>query len=228
MQRFIYFLENVLLTEIEGKVVIFIDEIDNTLKLDFRDDFFAAIRAIYNDRQETPAFNRLTFVLLGVASPADLVADRQRTPFNIGKEIMLSPLEKNKAKPLEEGLENAYPGMGMELLGRVFHWTGGHPYLTRQAFYTMIEKGLTWEQLEQIASSESGPFRSHLHFYLSQLARQPKLVKGLQEIIKTNQLSDENVLYRLSAAGLIKENSLEGVEMRCDLYEQYFSKTLNA
>jgi hypothetical protein len=30
-----------------------------------------------------PEYERLTFVLLGVASPDELIADKQRTPFNI-------------------------------------------------------------------------------------------------------------------------------------------------
>src|SRR5262245_32905711 len=46
-QRFTDFLRNVVLTEISDKVAIFVDEIDTTLTLDFRDDFFATIRAMY-------------------------------------------------------------------------------------------------------------------------------------------------------------------------------------
>lgn len=58
-----------LLEAIAGPVVIFIDEIDTTLKLDFTDDFYAAIRYLYNARAEIPAFRRLSFVLIGVATP---------------------------------------------------------------------------------------------------------------------------------------------------------------
>jgi len=39
------------------------------LSLDFRDGFFAAIRAIYDARASDPVYNRLNFVLLGVATP---------------------------------------------------------------------------------------------------------------------------------------------------------------
>jgi hypothetical protein len=42
VQRFTGFLRDVVLVELEGQVAIFIDEIDTTLSLDFRDDFFAA------------------------------------------------------------------------------------------------------------------------------------------------------------------------------------------
>ena len=84
VQRFSDFLREVILEEITDPIVVFVDEIDSTLKLGFTDDFFAAIRAAYNARSNDPAYERLTFVLLGVARPADLIKDRTRTPYNIG------------------------------------------------------------------------------------------------------------------------------------------------
>src|ERR1044071_947708 len=84
-QRLTLFLERVLLAEVSGKVVIFIDEIDTTLSLPFADDFFAVIRHLYNARVQVPEFRRLSFVLLGVATPNDLIKDPSRTPFNIGQ-----------------------------------------------------------------------------------------------------------------------------------------------
>src|SRR5262249_47238434 len=43
-QRFMSFLEDVVLTEIKGNVVLFLDEIDSVLSLPFSDDFFTTIR----------------------------------------------------------------------------------------------------------------------------------------------------------------------------------------
>jgi hypothetical protein len=119
-QRFTDFLRDVVLTEIQARVVIFIDEIDSTLKCDFRDDFFAAVRAMYNARAEEPCFERLTFVMLGVASPPDLIRDPTRTPFNIGQAIALDEFSLTDAAVLQSGLEQKFPGRG-----------GGHlrPYL---------------------------------------------------------------------------------------------------
>jgi len=84
-QRFNSFLTDVVLREIPERVVIFVDEIDTTPRLDFTDDFFASIRYLYNARATTKALARLSFVLLGVASPGDLMKDPERTPFNIGQ-----------------------------------------------------------------------------------------------------------------------------------------------
>jgi hypothetical protein len=131
-QRFIEFLRNVVLTEVGTPVVIFVDEIDTTLNLNFRDDFFAAIRASYNDRANDPAYNRLTFVLLGVATPTDLIQDRGRTPFNIGRRIVLQEFSYADAEPLRFGLEQRHADHGDAILAHIFHWTNGHPYLTQK------------------------------------------------------------------------------------------------
>jgi len=140
VQRFMDFIREVVLSEIEDRVVIFIDEIDSTLKLDFRDDFFAAIRALYNARAADPEYNRISFVLLGVASPSDLIKNRTRTPFNIGVEIPLNRFSREDARSLEAGLDIAYPGQGAIILDYIFHWTAGHPYLTQKLCHELVEK----------------------------------------------------------------------------------------
>jgi len=132
VQRFTDFMHDVVLMQVTGRVVIFIDEIDSTLKLDFTDDFFAAIRTFYNARASDPIYERLTFVLLGVASPSDLIENRNLTPFNIGHALDLQEVSRQEAKPLVTGLEERYPGHGQRLLDAIFTWTSGHPYLTQK------------------------------------------------------------------------------------------------
>jgi AAA-like domain len=131
-QRFIDFLHDVVLKELDGNIAIFIDEIDTMLNFDFRDNFFAAIRAMYNLRASDPTYKRLTFVLLGVATPLDLIASLARTPFNIGTRIVLREFSYHDATPLLQGLERYYPGQGDRILRRIFYWTSGHPYLTQR------------------------------------------------------------------------------------------------
>ena len=132
VQRFTDFLSDVVLTQIPERIAIFIDEIDSTLSLAFTDDFFAAIRVIYNQRANHPEYDRLTFVLLGVVAPTDLIKDRNRTPFNIGQAIDLCEFSRTDAQALEVGLERFRPGQGALILDRIFYWTSGHPYLTQK------------------------------------------------------------------------------------------------
>ncbi|MGC9528331.1 MAG: AAA-like domain-containing protein, partial [Limnospira sp.] len=132
LQRLGEFIEELLRLFPEDRLFIFVDEIDNILSLAFPvDDFFALIRYCYNQRAIAPEFNRITFAIFGVASPSDLIRDRQKTPFNIGTAIPLSGLSLEEAKPLEKGLQ--IPGFDPRILLReVLSWTGGQPFLTQK------------------------------------------------------------------------------------------------
>src|SRR5207249_2376058 len=105
LQRWMTSVREVVLRERAGRVVIFVDEIDAVRNLPFStDEFFAGIRACYNRRSEDPEFHRLTFCLLGVASPSDLIQDTRTTPFNIGHRIELTDFTDAEAAPLAAGL----------------------------------------------------------------------------------------------------------------------------
>jgi WD40 repeat protein len=139
MQRFFGALREVGLEQIQDPICIFIDEVDATRALSFSaDEFFAGIRECYNRRVLDPEYKRLTFCLLGVASPSDLIQDVRTTPFNIGKNIRLSDFTLDEALQLEEGLgKNAG-----KVLERVLYWTDGHPYLTQNLCAAVVQRGL--------------------------------------------------------------------------------------
>ena len=132
VQRFSEFLETFVLGQIgAARLIIFVDEIDATLRLDFSDDFFAAIRACYNARATSSQFERLTFALLGVASPSDLIKDSSRTPFNIGQRIHLDDFTSKEAVTLTAGFD-CDEVTALRILNRVLYWTDGQPYLTQR------------------------------------------------------------------------------------------------
>jgi CheY-like chemotaxis protein len=132
VQQFSRFVEEVLLTEVSGGIFIFIDEIDSILQLNFSlDEFFALIRSFYNQRAERLEYRRVTVALFGVATPADLIRDRTRTPFNLGQAIALTDLQFEDTLPLAQGLEGVVTDARSTLV-EVFKWTNGHPFLTQK------------------------------------------------------------------------------------------------
>ncbi|WP_293072336.1 AAA-like domain-containing protein, partial [Moorena sp. SIO4A5] len=136
------FIESVLLATISETIVIFLDEIDSIIKVAFKDDFFAFIRSCYNKRAENPVYNRLSFCLLGVATPADLIQDKQRTPFNIGRDIELTGFTFEEAKtPLLPGLVGKVDNP-QQVLGEILTWTGGQPFLTQKLCKLMVDDAL--------------------------------------------------------------------------------------
>ena len=132
VQKFSKFIKEILLQQISERIVIFIDEIDSISSLSFNmDDFFALIRSVFNQRADYRQYQRITFVLLGVASPLSLIANKDRTPFNIGQAIALSGFELHEIQPLAAGLapKSEQP---QTLLKAILAWTGGQPFLTQK------------------------------------------------------------------------------------------------
>lgn len=125
------FIDTVLLPQTERPIVILIDEIDSILSLKFpSDDFFALLRTCFNRRAESPDYRRLSFALFGVTTPSDLIADKVRTPFNIGRAIALRGFQDSEGQPLLPGLRVCADPK--TTLRRIFEWTGGQPFLTQK------------------------------------------------------------------------------------------------
>jgi WD40 repeat protein len=139
-QRLDELIETILLPETTVPITIFIDEIDSTLSLDFStDDFFALIRSCYDKRSTNPKYNRLTFALIGVATPSNLINDKRRTPFNIGRAIELSGFTREEAYPLAIGLQDLADDPHAVLV-QILSWTGGQPFLTQKLCYLLVKQ----------------------------------------------------------------------------------------
>ncbi|WP_424103039.1 CHAT domain-containing protein [Moorena producens] len=150
VQLFREFIEEVLLIQIAERIVIFIDEIDSVLQLAFKDDFFALIRACYNKRAENSAYNRISFVLLGVATPGDLIADKDRTPFNIGRAVELHGFQLHEVEPLVRGLEG-HVSNPQAVIEEIVKWTGGQPFLTQKLCQLVVSSGC-WDSPQALTS----------------------------------------------------------------------------
>ena len=69
-----------------------------------------------------PELERLSFVLIGVATPGDLIKDAARTPFNIGHRIELTDFTLEEAWAVAEHLAVPEP-TGREVIGWTHRWT---------------------------------------------------------------------------------------------------------
>ncbi|MEM1367496.1 MAG: CHASE2 domain-containing protein [Cyanobacteria bacterium P01_H01_bin.15] len=124
----------------EKPLVIFLDEIDSVLNLSFPvSDFFALLRACHNRRSLERKFRRLNFVLLGVATPTDLMSDPQRTPFNIGRAISLTGFDVSEAQVLAQGL-TAVVDDPSATLAQILFWTNGQPFLTQKLCSYVVDR----------------------------------------------------------------------------------------
>lgn len=244
VQRFINFLSDIVLNEIAEPIVIFVDEIDTILSLPktfITDDYFAAIRALYNERAINPSLERLSFVLLGVVSPSDLIKDVKRTPFNIGTRIHLTDFTLQEAKPLMNGLAPDRD-LAEQLLEQILFMTGGHPYLTqktcmRVAKWAQSEWNPTLapvivdELVKEMFLSEVGRNTDdNLQFIRKRILESraaTALLRCYKRVRSRETLLDSEldpILVALKLSGLIKANDDGILKTRNPIYESVFDK----
>ncbi|EAZ88907.1 AAA-like domain-containing protein, partial [Crocosphaera chwakensis] len=138
VQRLSLFIEEILLVEIKQKIVIFVDEIDQVLSQKFSlDDFFGLIRYCHDQRDTYTDYQRLTFALLGVAKPSDLIQNKAQTPFTIGQAIQLQGFEFDEVQPLINGLKEQFANPEA-VIKDILYWTGGQPFLTQKLCQLVI------------------------------------------------------------------------------------------
>ncbi|NEP56591.1 MAG: hypothetical protein F6K31_06145 [Symploca sp. SIO2G7] len=189
VQRLDQYIKEIILTQVPGdRVVIFIDEIDSVLGLSFKfSDFFAFIRACYNQRADNPAYKRLTFALFGVTTPSNLIQDQNCTPFNIGSAITLKGLELEHSGVLADGLVGRVDDTHTALR-EVWRWTGGQPFLTQKLCQVlqMADGELFQETLVDEAKWVEQLVRSHIIDNWKQ-HDEPEHLKTIEKRIINNQ-----------------------------------------
>jgi len=235
------FIEGVLLEQVEQQIVIFIDEIDNVLQLDFKDDFFALIRSFYNKRASNPAFERLTFALLGVATPADLMRDPSKTPFNIGKAVELRGFALEQVQPLARGLAGKVSNP-QAVMAQVLFWTGGQPFLTQKLCQLVLDSeapipaGGEKEGIEQLVRSriienwESQDELGHLQTIRDRILgneqRYGKWLGLYQQILQQGEIVADDSLEQieLRISGLVVERQSK-LKVYNRIYEAVFNQS---
>ncbi len=217
MNRWIAALRQVVLVRIGKPVIICIDEIDLVRSLPFSsDEFFAAIRACFNERTATPDLQRLTFCFAGVATPSELIQDTRITPFNIGRRIDLSDFSTQEAQALSQGLKRPDKQAAV-LMRRVLYWSNGHPYLTQKLCQAIADdagvsnaKGVDRLCEELFFTSRSRESENNLQhvraMVLAKDADHAAILSLYQDIRRRKRIKDDDtntLINHLRLAGLI-------------------------
>jgi tetratricopeptide (TPR) repeat protein len=210
------FVEDVLLVEITQPIVVFVDEIDQILSQNFAlDDFFSLIRYFYNQRVDDTKFDRLTFAILGVATPSDLIQDKTQTPFNIGKAIKLNGFQALEVAPLVQGLAEKLEDAEV-VMAEILSWTGGQPFLTQKLCQLMVQEADQGSSVERVVADriienwESQDEPQHLRTIRDRLrlhdeSRVGRILGVYQQILQQGEVlsNDSMEQQELQLAGLV-------------------------
>ncbi len=235
-RKLLGFFREEVIPRLDEPVVVFLDEIDSTLRLPFTDDLFTALRTLHNERALVPAYERITFCLLGVATPNELVKDRRTTAYNIGRSLELRDFDPDRddlsllGKALSED-----PGRANEVLARILYWTGGHPYLTLKFCDELRGKAKSaadvddwtaraFASLDQLDSDVH--FQQILRFLETRLYDGRETFRLYAAILQGVDEHDQATLphTQLKLSGLVKRDSSGCLVVRNELYGKLFNR----
>lgn len=206
-------------------IVIVIDRIDiidrlTTSSFDWKDSFFAELRAIHNERPFQQEFKRITFIFAGTYNPRTLISDPIISPFNIASHIYLQDFTEEQVYQL---VSKGDWGMNQSqsLAQRIHYWTDGQPYLT-QLFCTLLDSGATFRDVDELAKQLVINNISHFSKLRGQLEGNSKLATYVNGIVSGNRFKfnrENPVQTQLELLGVIKANEDGYCIMRNRIYQ---------
>ncbi|HEU4833729.1 MAG TPA: AAA-like domain-containing protein [Pyrinomonadaceae bacterium] len=238
-QKLLAFFQEQMIARRSERFIVFLDEIDSTIELPYTDDFFVAIRSLYNDRAADPELERLTFCLVGVFTPNELVKDHRTTAYNIGRSFELEDFDplRDDLKPLARILSSDLT-RGNELLGAVLAWTGGQPYLTVSACQKVVDAGIASpKEVDQLIEDvfitfvKPSEHSDETHFdYISSFLGQRvsariETAELYQRIMQghTERETPTPAVAALKLSGLVKADRNGRLVVRNEIYRRRFS-----
>ncbi|MEM8984379.1 MAG: AAA-like domain-containing protein [Pseudomonadota bacterium] len=128
-QRLTELFWDVVLSNTDQSVTVFIDSPQSLGALPFADELLGAIDAIHTARAAEPDLARLNFVLLAVAEPETLPGREELSFFAASQRLELPPFTRAELDGLTDWLPLPVDA-ARSVLDRIHYWTKGQPFLT--------------------------------------------------------------------------------------------------
>ncbi len=190
--------------------------------------FLPLLRSWHEEAKRVELMQKLRLVLV-YSTEVYIPLNTVQSPFNVGVPLKLPSfdLEQSQRLALGYGLDWAKGDNGAKRLIPLQELTGGHPYLTQLAFYSLKRGTVDLADLLETAPTLSGIYSDHLRYYLAILQDLPDLMDALKQVVTTEQSVTlaPSFAYKLESMGLVK---LQGNQVvpSCTLYRLYFRSQL--
>ncbi len=209
------FVEERLRADQNSPVVLALDDVDRLYGRKYAEDFYTMLRG-WHERIERP-FHAFSLALSISTDPSLLITSPYRSPFNVTDPLRLSPFGEDGCAELNRSHHGV---LAEQNIPRIHDLLGGHPYLTRLSLYRMREEGMSFDDLDEMADHDRGPFGDHLRALLG-LLTDGQLLDPLRKFMRTRRTPARDMVHRLEAAGLVRRDGKKVVPANL-LYARYF------
>lgn len=219
-----YFRQSVL-ANVGGSLLWAMDEADRLFHCPFGSEVFALFRTWHNERAINPSSpcNKLTMAIAYATESYLFIKDQNQSPFNVGTKLELRDFTFAEVADLNQRYGS--PLQPPELQ-QFFDLVGGHPYLVRCGLNEIVVENLDISTFAMKVDQDDGIFSDHLRRIIVLLEQEPKLREVVREILKNQPCPDNNTFYRLRSSGLLKGESKNHAQFRCEVYRRYLQKHL--
>ena len=209
---------------VETPLLICLDEVDRVFRTSFGCDFFASIRAFFNQGAFDPVWSNVRRLISSSTEPEFFIQDLNQSPFNVGLQLSLYSFQKDEVAEFARRHGLSFDDKS---LNRIMQYLGGRPYLVHLLFYEMARyPDKDTERLFDSESAGNGLFQGYLERYQVHFEKEPKLSHAMKDIIDRKGCRELEAARRLESAGLIKKCSDDALVCVCDLYADYFKGRL--
>jgi hypothetical protein len=218
------FLEDFILSKIDKPIFLGLDNLLCHWEHPALPSFLSKLRAWHEKGVTNQLWQKLVLIL-AYSTDDYLINGLNESPLaNVGKGQELREFNHREVLNLSQKHSLRLTETQLEALQEMI---GGHPYLIRQAMYSLSKEEKTLETIFAEAATEVGIY----HQYLSRLYRsicQYSLKECLKKVIESNRPVVLNPIetFELYSLGLVSRTQ-DGVEIRCRLYRKYFARYLH-
>jgi WD40 repeat protein len=225
------FFWQIVLTNSTAPVTIFLDDIEHALALPFGEELLGAIAECQARRASEPDYARLSFVLTGVASRAQI---RARSSLDSAHSIEVADFTPEQAYALAIGFGGERT-QTHALMDRVCAWTGGHPYFTQRIARGVSRKGGKLEDVEHVvheqflspAALQEEPLASMRSTLTERRPAARRALRQLRRIAKAgfaSQPPDDDVRDVLLLSGVVASDDAGKLRYRNRIVREVFGK----
>ncbi|MFB2898483.1 AAA-like domain-containing protein [Aerosakkonemataceae cyanobacterium BLCC-F50] len=138
------YFENCILPEINGVLVLALDQVDEISRHpQIADDFFPLLRSWYESRGN-PQWKKLRSIVIH-SSEDSVLLDINKSLLNVGLAIELKEFTANQLFNLAQ---NYALNLANTELSKLMQLVAGHPFLVQQVFYYLVTQNITLESLQ--------------------------------------------------------------------------------